>query len=56
MPAKKQPAKKPSPPASENHPAPALAFEANIPIVLADDINGQTSWGIWASLYYTMPL
>ncbi len=32
-----------------------IAFEANLPIVLSDDVNGE-SWGIWASVYYTLPL
>lgn len=35
--------------------SPALAFEANVPIVLTNDV-GETSWGIWASVYWTLPL
>jgi hypothetical protein len=35
--------------------SPALAFEANVPIVLSNDV-GETSWGIWASVYWTIPL
>jgi hypothetical protein len=35
--------------------SPTLAFEANLPIVLSNDV-GETSWGIWASVYWTMPL
>jgi hypothetical protein len=31
-----------------------LALEANLPIVVAENGPGK-SWGIWASLYYTMP-
>jgi predicted porin len=31
-----------------------LALEANLPITVADDVN--KAWGIWASLYYTLPL
>jgi len=32
-----------------------LSFEANVPIVLSDDVNGE-SWGIWAAVYYTLPM
>jgi hypothetical protein len=35
--------------------SPTMAFEANVPIVLNDDINGE-SWGIWASVYWTLPM
>jgi hypothetical protein len=30
-----------------------LALEANVPLVLSNDV-GETSWGIWASLYITL--
>jgi hypothetical protein len=35
--------------------SPSIALEANVPIVLSNDLGG-TSWGVWASVYYTMPL
>ena len=35
--------------------SPAISLEANVPIVLSNDV-GPTSWGILASVYYTLPL
>lgn len=35
--------------------SPALALEANVPVVIAESNVGK-SWGIWASVYYTLPL
>lgn len=31
-----------------------LSWEVNLPIALADDINGQTSWGVSAAAYFTL--
>jgi hypothetical protein len=37
--------------------SPSVAFEANVPIVVAEDASPDgKSWGIWASVYYTLPL
>jgi hypothetical protein len=35
--------------------SPSIAFEANLPYVVAEDNYGK-SVGIWASVYYTLPL
>lgn len=35
--------------------SPSVAFEANIPFTVVEDNMGK-AWGIWASVYYTLPL
>lgn len=35
--------------------SPAVAFEANVPFTVVEDNVGK-SWGVWASVYYTLPL
>lgn len=34
--------------------SPTVAFEANVPIIVSNDVGGK-DWGIWASVYYTIP-